>query len=210
MHSSLSPDAPLPLGGPSVTQSDADLSRGGDARLVELVEAAKRGERDAFGRIYDEFQLPVYRYARARLRIAADAEDAAAETFIAAFRAIGRYTWSGMPFEAWLFRIARSKVVDQQRRMARRRTTDLDAADPGSLPRADDVASVAMARQDSEALFAAMRRLSGDQQEVLAMRFFAGLSVAETAEAMGRSAQAVKQLQFRAVTALRDRMAREP
>lgn len=208
MHSSLSPDAPLPLGGTSVTHVDADFSPGGDARLVDLVEAAKRGERAAFGEIYDEFQLPIYRYARARLRIAADAEDATAETFIAAFRAIGRYTWSGMPFEAWLFRIARSKVVDHQRRMARRPTTDLDATDPALLPRADDVASVAIARQDSEALFAAMRRLSTDQQDVLALRFFGGLSVAETAEAMGRSAQAVKQLQFRAVGALRDRMGR--
>lgn len=211
MTAPLSSQRPLPLAESSVTRIGADHRRDRDGVLVEWVDAAKRGERDAFGQIYDRFQPAVYRYALVRVRMAADAEDVTAETFMAAFRTIGRYTWTGLPFEAWLFRIARSKIVDHQRRLARRPAmSDLDAIDPALLPQAADVASVAVGREASAALFAAMRRLSADQQDVLALRFFGGLSVAETAHVMGRSSDAVKQLQFRAVAGLRGRLERRP
>lgn len=211
MTAPLSSQRPLPLAESSVTRIGADHRPDGDGVLVGWVDAAKRGEREAFGQIYDRFQLAVYRYALVRVRMAADAEDVTAETFVAAFRTIGRYTWTGLPFEAWLFRIARSKIVDHQRRLARRpAVSDLDAIDPALLPQAADVASVVVGREASAALFAAIGRLSADQQDVLALRFFGGLSVAETADAMGRSPDAVKQLQFRAVGGLRERLERQP
>ena len=174
------------------------------ATMAALVDAAQRGDRESFGQIYDHFQLPVYRYALARLRSPSDAEDVVAETFVAAFRNIGRFRWQGVPFEAWLFRIARSKIADVQR--GRRRhadRADIDAVDPALLPHAPDAASEVVRGDEANRLLAAMRTLSRDHQEVLALRFFAGLSLQETADTLGRSANAVKQLQFRAMTALR-------
>lgn len=172
-----------------------------------LVAEAQRGDRESLGRIFDVFHLPIYRYVLVRIRSEADAEDVAAETFVAAFAAIGRFRWQGLPFEAWLFRIARSKIADHQRRARRRSTTsDLSEVPPELLPREEDVALQVVRRDEHRAAVAAMTKLSQDQQDVLALRFFAGLSLHETAEAMGRSSSAVKQLQFRAVTALRRAM----
>lgn len=175
--------------------------------MAAVVAAAQRGDRESFGEIYDEYQLPVYRYALARLRSPADAEDAAAETFVAAFRTIGRFQWRGVPFDAWLFRIARSKVTDIQRRSARRGdTSDISTVDPGRLPLEPDAATEVVQRETNAALLSTLQTLQPTHQEVLALRFFGGLSLQETAEALGRSTNAVKQLQFRAVTALRERM----
>ena len=175
--------------------------------MAALVAAAQRGDRESFGQIYDHFQLPVYRYALARVRSPSDAEDVAAETFVAAFRSIHRFQWRGVPFDAWLFRIARSKIADVQRHRRRHRDrTDIESVDPALLPRAPDAATEVVRLDETANLLEAMRGLSHDHQEVLALRFFAGLSLQETADTLGRSANAVKQLQFRAMNALRGRM----
>ena len=84
--------------------------------------------------------------------------------------------------------------------------TPIASVDPALLPRTADASGEVIAREDEAAMFAAIRTLSADQQDVLGLRFFAGLSLAETATAMGRSPNAVKQLQFRAVSSLRQRM----
>lgn len=174
------------------------------AAIAALVAAAQRGDRESFGQIYDHFQLPLYRYALARLRSPSDAEDVVAETFVAAFRTIGRFQWRGVPFEAWLFRIARSKIVDVQRgRLRHGNRTDIDAVDPALLPHEPDAAVEVVRAEETNRLIVAMRSLSKDHQEVLALRFFAGLSLQETADTLGRSANAIKQLQFRAMNALR-------
>lgn len=175
--------------------------------MAALVAAAQRGDRESFGQIYDHFQLPVYRYALARLRSPSDAEDVAAETFVAAFRTIGRFRWQGVPFDAWLFRIARSKIADVQRRRQRHgASADIESVDPSLLPQTGDAANEVVRAEETDRLLGAMRGLSREHQEVLALRFFAGLSLQETADTLGRSANAIKQLQFRAMNALRRQM----
>ncbi len=177
------------------------------AVIPGLVTEAQRGDRESFGRIFDLYHLPVYRYVLARVGSAADAEDIAAETFVAAFGAIGRFRWQGPPFEAWLFRIARSKIADHQRRLHRRPPpANIDACAPDLLVGDEDVANQVVRRDEQQRVLGAMSHLSNDQRDVLALRFFAGLSLEEAAGALGRSPAAVKQLQFRAVTALRRRM----
>ncbi len=172
--------------------------------MAALVAAAQRGDRESFGQIYDHYQLPVYRYALARLRSPSDAEDVTAETFVAAFRTIGRFRWQGVPFDAWLFRIARSKIADVQRgRQRHGHRAEIESVDPALLPQAPDAATEVVRGDEANRLLDAMRALSRDHQEVLALRFLAGLSLQETADALGRSANAIKQLQFRAMTALR-------
>jgi RNA polymerase sigma-70 factor (ECF subfamily) len=190
---------------PAIAATDGAVGSGTQARVRALVRAAQDGDRESFGRIFDEFHLPVYRYIAARLESATDAEDAAAETFAAAFVNIRHFRWRGPPFEAWLFRIARSKVVDHQRRLQRRPTSR--NAGEWTLPaQTGDPSRNVVWHEEQAQLLAAVRRLSMDQREVVALRFFADLSVPEVAQVMGRSPGAVRQLQFRAVTALRQRM----
>lgn len=175
--------------------------------LKRLVGAASGRDRDAVAHLFDRYYQPVYRYAFARLGSVADAEDAAAETFAAMLRALPRFRWRGVPFEAWLFRIAMSKVVDIARHRSRVRPAGDDLgeelADGGVQPE-----RVVAFRETRRELVAAIERLPRDQRDVVMLRYFAGRSIRETAAVMDRSEGAIKQLQFRALSALRRRAAR--
>lgn len=170
--------------------------------LQRLVGAARGRDRDAVARLFDRYYDSVYRYAYARLGNVTDAEDAASETFAAMLRALPRFRWRGVPFEAWLFRIAMSKVVDAARHRSRVRPAgdglELDVADADADP-----ARVFAFRELRRELVVAIERLPRDQRDVLMVRFFAGRSIRETADHLGRSEGAIKQLQFRALSSLR-------
>lgn len=174
--------------------------------LERLVGAARNRDRDAVARLFDRYYDAVYRYAYARLGNVADAEDAAAETFTAMVRALPRFRWRGVPFEAWLFRIAMSKVVDVARHRTRVRVLGDEPvpheADPDPDVEPERAAAVREVRRE---LVAAIEQLPRDQRDVVMLRFFAGRSIRETAELLGRSDGAIKQLQFRALKALRRR-----
>jgi RNA polymerase sigma-70 factor (ECF subfamily) len=175
--------------------------------LQRLVAAARSRDREAIALLFDRYYDPVYRYAYARLGSVADAEDAAAETFAAMVHALPRFRWRGVPFEAWLFRIAMSKVVDVARHRTRVRPAGdavaEDSADPSAEPE-----RVFAGREVRRELVAVVERLPTDQRDVVMLRFFAGHSIRETAELLDRSEGAVKQLQFRALTILRRRTGR--
>jgi RNA polymerase sigma-70 factor, ECF subfamily len=170
--------------------------------LSQLVGAARDRDRDAVARLFDRYYDSVYRYAFARLGTISDAEDAASETFAAMVRALPRFRWRGVPFEAWLFRIAMSKVVDVARHRARVRPGGdglaVDIADEGGEP--DRVFASNELRRE---LVAAVERLPRDQRDVVMLRFFMGRSTRETAQMLERSEGAIKQLQFRALSTLR-------
>lgn len=170
--------------------------------LERLVGAARDRDRDAVARLFDRYYDAVYRYAFARLGNVADAEDAAAETFTAMVRSLPRFRWRGVPFEAWLFRIAMSKVVDVARHRSRVRPAGDEAVDGEADPSVEPERVLA-GREARRELVAAVERLSRDQRDVVMLRFFAGRSIRETAELLGRSEGAIKQLQFRALTTLR-------
>lgn len=175
--------------------------------LERLVGAARRRDGAAIARLFDRYYAAVYRYAYARLGSVPDAEDAAAETFATLIRTLPRFQWRGVPFEAWLFRIARSKVVDVARDRSRVRrggeAVDAAAADPDTDP-----VRIHAAREAREALVAAVDRLSPDQRDVVMLRFFLGRSIREVADHLGRSNGAIKQLQLRALANLRREMRR--
>jgi RNA polymerase sigma-70 factor, ECF subfamily len=179
---------------------------GHSADVQKLVEAAKAGEPEAQGALFDRYYFPIYRYAYARLRRVADAEDAAAETLVSVFGGLPRFSWRGVPFEAWVFRIAASKVADIGRRRAA-------APDPATLDSivelptsADETDPVVHAERSDERtiLIGLIDELPRDQRDVLVLRFFLDRSIAETAAILGRSEGAVKQLQFRAIARIRD------
>jgi RNA polymerase sigma-70 factor, ECF subfamily len=170
--------------------------------LSRLVGAARDRDREAVARLFDRYYDSVYRYAYARLGSVSDAEDAASETFATMVRALPRFQWQGVPFEAWLFRIAMSKVVD----VARHRRRVRSAGDELASEMADAAAEpdrIFASNELRRELVAAVERLPRDQRDVVMLRFFMGRSIRETAHMLERSEGAIKQLQFRALSTLR-------
>jgi RNA polymerase sigma-70 factor (ECF subfamily) len=142
-------------------------------RRAELVDRAQAGDVGAFGELYDEYSLTVYRYIYARVSSSALAEDLTSETFVRALRALDS------------FRRVRLEVV----------TDEIETHDRQTEGPEIDVLAAATA----EVLRDAVAGLPDEQRDCLTMRFFAGLSIAETAKALEKSEGAVKQLQLRAV-----------
>jgi RNA polymerase sigma-70 factor, ECF subfamily len=183
----------------------AGQTAGASEVLRQIVEAARQGDPGARGELFDRYHAVLYRYAVARLGTPADAEDAVAETFLAALKALPRFRWQGVPFEAWLFRIAASKVVDLGRRR-QRAAVPIDAAGLDPMDESADPGDrIDRAEQQAE-LAAALDALPATQRDVLVLRFLLGHSVQEVAWALGRTEGAVKQLQVRALANVRKRV----
>ena len=172
--------------------------------LERLVLDAQRGDPWAFGRIFDLYHGPVYRFIASRVGRPSDAEDLTQTVFVKALEALPRYEVRGVPFGGWLFRLARNTVIDHLR--TRREHRDLDAASerPAEGAGPEDVAG---ARQELDAVARALSALTDEQRMVIELRFFAGLSAREVAEAMGKQEGTIRGLQFRAIAALRRKLA---
>jgi len=168
-----------------------------------LVQRAQGGDGAAFAALYDVFAPRLFRFFRFRVSAAEAAEDLTQRVFLKMIEQLPNYQSRGVPFAAWVFRVARNALIDDAR--ATRPTvaldeiaeTQSDAASPEAL---------AAASLDADALHAAIAALPPDQREVIASRFFAGLTPGETAAQMGRTPGSVRVLQFRALAALRGRL----
>src|SRR2546426_1556468 len=175
--------------------------------LDRLVAEAQRGNTEAFGRIFDEFAGPIYRFIVSRVNRPSDAEDLTQLVFVKALEALPRYEARGIPFGGWLFRLARNAVIDHVR--TRHEHAELDAvigwAHGDSGP--DEIAVV---RQELDAVGSALTRLTDEQREAIELRFFGGLSAREAADAMGKQEGTVRGLQFRAIAALRRQLGIDP
>lgn len=168
------------------------------SRLIALVELARNGDKDAFGQLYDHYQPSVYRFLYYRVGSMTLAEDLTAETFFRALRSMGSFRWQGKDFGAWLMTIARNLTADHfkaGRTRLEQTTEDMQTLDSTSEGPELEV----MSTLTNEALLRALGELPTEQRECLIMRFLQGLSIAETAEVLGRSSGAVKQLQLRGV-----------
>lgn len=175
----------------------------GQDNVAALVKQAQAGGSAAFSALYEHYYDSIYRYVSFRTGSFADAEDITAEVFVRMIESIHRFKWKGYPFSSWLFRIAHNLVVDFYRKKGRRNTVPLDDA-----PQIVDATSFdADARMDIELSMGDVRRAMGCltdlQREAITLRFAAGLSVAETARAMGKKDNAVKALQHAGLKKLR-------
>ena len=156
-----------------------------------LVEAA-RADPARFLELYDRHVLRVYAYVLRRSRDRAEAEEVTSEVFHRALANLDRYEWRGIPFVAWLYRIAAHELADRRHDAGR-----VSGAQPPDLPAPDE---------DLErrvALYQLVDRLPDDQRRVIELRFGEGRSIREAAETLGRSEGAIKQLQRRAIENLR-------
>jgi RNA polymerase sigma-70 factor (ECF subfamily) len=178
-----------------------------DETIDRIVERAQRGDPEAFGALFDHYHGPVHRYVAARVGRPSDAEDLAQLVFVKALEALPRYEARGVPFGGWLFRLARNVVIDHVRTRRDHSTLDVIAELATDSDGPDELAAI---RQELDGVAKALRRLTPEQREAIELRFFAGLSAREAAEAMGRQEGTVRGLQFRAIAALRRELGIEP
>ncbi|MDQ6796303.1 MAG: sigma-70 family RNA polymerase sigma factor [Chloroflexota bacterium] len=171
----------------------------GETRIDDLVMSARCGDEGAFGDLYRAFAPRVYRFFAFRVSAWSDAEDLTQQTSLKMIEALPRYEARGLPFGAWLFRIARNLVIDFER--ARREPVDLEEiVQRGGDGQADDRIAGA---DDRDALVRALVALTPDQRDVIAYRFFADLPARDVGRLMGRDEATVRGLQARAIAALR-------
>ncbi len=169
-----------------------------------LILAARQGSREAFGFLYERHRATIARYVAARIRDASDSEDLTEAIFESAWRAMGRYREQGVPFLAWLYRLAHNRVVDHYR--ALRPTVTLIPEVHESI---EDASAPLDLNIDSADLLKALHALTEDQREVIVLRFVQGMSGREVAQAMDKREDAVRALQFRALATLRRILAGE-
>ena len=172
-----------------------------------LIEAVRSGDRDAFGLLVEREAAAVYRACHRILGRRHDAEDATQESFVAAFRSIGGYRGDGS-LRGWLLRIATRQSF---RRLAQRRpTAELDAAgEPILADTAADPKRIVVAAEIRDEVREAVAQLPDPYREVVALRFFGELSLAEVAEATGRPINTVKTHLRRGLERLRPIVAAE-
>lgn len=155
-----------------------------------LVDAVRAGDRDAFGVFVELETRAVYRTCLRILGRPQDAEDVTQEAFVAAYRSIGSYRGDG-PLGAWITRIAARLAF--RRLSARRPTVDVDAIpEPGAADGHEAPASAVLAAERARTLRHAVSSLPDPYREVVALRFFGELSLAEVADATGRPLNTVK------------------
>ena len=161
-----------------------------------LVEAAQR-DPSRFADLYEAHFERVYAYAARRLRDRHEAEDVTSEVFQQALANLARFEWRGVPFGAWLIRIASNAIADRWKRRERERGTP--SPEGRAEPGLEEI-------EEQARLFRLVGQLPDDQRRVIEMRFVEQKSIREIAAELGRSEGAVKQLQFRGVSGLRERM----
>lgn len=176
---------------------------GEQATVMALLTAAQSGDGEAFGQLYDRYVDVVHRYVAYRVGNAALAEDLTSETFLRALRRISSFTWQGRDFGAWLVTIARNLIADHFKSgRYRLEITTEDILESGPAQTTDGPESLVLDSLTNATLLSAVKKLNPEQQECIVLRFLQGLSVNETALAMGKNDGAIKALQYRAVRAL--------
>ena len=169
---------------------------------LELIALAQQGDEEAIGALYDAHCQAVFRYFKARLGDQQIAEDMTGEVFRRMLTGLPQYRATDLPIQAWLFRIAHNLLVDQFRRESGHKFVPLKEAENTSEEEVDP-SSVVEQKLTLEDAYQALSDLEPSQRDVLALRFLSGLSLKETALAIGKTEDAIKALQRRGLIALR-------
>ena len=180
--------------------------------FAKLVDAAKAGHRSAVNDLLRVLQPDIIRYCRARLGRShgtyTAADDVAQEVLLAAFHALHTYGDSGERFKAFVFGIAKNKIIDHHRKASREQHAQLDEA-PDIADHRPGPELTAMRNEQGGEVGALLHTLTDRQREVLAYRVAVGYSADETATAMSTTPGAVRVTQTRALTNLRNRLPRD-
>jgi RNA polymerase sigma factor (sigma-70 family) len=170
----------------------------------ELIARAQRGDTHAYTELVHRYQAIAFRTAYLIARDAADAEDAAQDGFVKAWRALARFR-RGAPFQPWLLRIVGNEARNRRRSAGRRSELALRLAGEGSSGgAAPSPEATVLAAEQREELLAAVNVLPEDQRVVVSLRYFAGLSEEEVADALDLPRGTVKSRTARALEKLRE------
>jgi RNA polymerase sigma-70 factor (ECF subfamily) len=173
------------------------------------IKEAQEGSADSFGALYTHYAEGVFRFLFLHLDNRLDAEDLTGEVFYKAWKALPQYQQQGIPFAAFLFRIARNALIDFYRKSRQtKRDVSLDEAEERQNVEAASTGGL-QGKEEGQELIRLMRGLREDYRMVIGLRFFSGLSPEETAKVMKRSVGAIRVLQFRALAALREKFVDE-
>lgn len=173
----------------------------------ELVRQAQE-EREAFSALYEKYLRKVYTYVYYRVGSVEDAEDITESVFLHALLHLNRYQDRGIPFSAWLLRIAHNLVANWHRDSGRRRSLGLDQAEAlrDTSPAPEEVVET---EEEMRALREALRALPAERQQALILRYAEGMKHKEIGEVMGKSAGAVKVLIHRSLASLNRSLSRK-
>lgn len=171
-----------------------------DSAECELVARLKAYDQAAIQQVYRMHADAIYRYALYQGGDPALAEDVAGEVFVRMMESIGTYEYRGLPISAWLYRIARNLVIDQQRR--RNRLRPLDQTDEAAFASPDPV-DEAERRLSWAEVSGMLHELTDEQRQVIVLKFIENLDNAEIAAIIGKNEGSVKALQHRALRSLK-------
>lgn len=171
----------------------------------DVLLRASQGDRDAFGELYARYIDRIFNYVYYRTGNTHDAEDLTARVFQRAMNHIDHYKDRGVPFSAWLYRIAHNLVANWHRDRSRKQ--EIPISDIPVLPARGDHPEIKLVHtEEQEALLRLIRKLPPERQHLLILKFVENLSNAEIGQIMGRSEGAIKSLYHRTLLALRDQI----
>jgi RNA polymerase sigma-70 factor (ECF subfamily) len=174
---------------------------GADAALVR---AAQAGDARAFGELYERYRQPLYRYCLARSSSPHEAEDLVSEVFLKAMESLARYRDQGLPFIAFLYRVARNAAIDRTRKDKGSSLFEMTVEPRSSV----DVEGDAARASDMELVLGALRKIKPEYREVILLRFVEGYSAADVAKLLDKAEKAIWNLQQRGLERLRNELQR--
>jgi RNA polymerase sigma-70 factor (ECF subfamily) len=168
---------------------------------AKLVQRAKKGDPAAFADIYEQCQPAIYRYIFYQVGgNSAVAEDLTSEVFVRLVEKIDHFTYRGRPLLAWLYTIARNLITDHRRKVQKAQPLELDHQ---RIPSTLNVETAVENALTQNQVITAITQLTDDQSQVIVLRFIEGLDNKTVASILGKSVNAVKALQHRALASLR-------
>lgn len=178
------------------------MPQGQDEKIINLIDRASQGDTIAFGELYDVYFDGIFRFFNSHLENFQDAEDLTGEVFLRIWQSLPNYQHQGIPFAAFLYRVARNILTDHYRRS---RGEKAEIAVEEEL--IDHITHQAMDGSSNELDYIDIRQvlenLREDYREILILRFYSGLTPDEIALSIGKTPGATRVLQFRALEALR-------
>jgi RNA polymerase sigma-70 factor (ECF subfamily) len=194
---------PKPLAGDAVPAPVEDSAVQPAEELTaewEIVRRAQSWDNDAIRQLYEKYFPKIYNYAFMQMGDVQAAEDLASDVMLKMIESIQKYTFRGLPFGAWVFRIARNRLIDLHRRRKRRGEVDLSETLSTALANPQVLAERALERGQ---LQIALKHLTDEQRQVIVLKFIEGFDNRSVGKIMGRGEGAIKSLQHRALGALR-------
>jgi RNA polymerase sigma-70 factor (ECF subfamily) len=176
-----------------------------ETEITRFVAKAAKGDFDAFGELYNIYFDRIYRYVFYQVKDRMTAEDLVEEIFVKAWKAIGSYRGKGWAFSSWLYRIAHNYLVDYFRKSQKRRSLEIEKVDFV----ASNEHELVERKTEEQELREAISCLRDNQRQVIILKFIEGLDNREISRIMGKSEGAIRILQMRALTTLREKLSSE-